>query len=194
MIDARIQDLNQSLSGLYDGRVTKAKAQLDASVAAQMRKDLDELVEGTTGEAFQSVKNEYGALKTIEKDVARQAYLEARKAKAGLIDLPDIFTGGDLMAGVVTANPALIIKGAVGQGVQKYFKYINNPNLYIKRAFEVLDQAANVPEGSSIISRNVPKGVINYAKNPKIGLGIEDVSKRPGFVPPNDPKAPTVSK
>lgn len=140
IIEARIQDLNSSLSGFFDGRVSKANAQVDASVAALMREDLDALIENTTGDAYQAVKNEYGALKTVEKDVARQVYLEARKNPKGLIDFTDIFSGGDLISGVLTANPALIVRGAAARGMKEWIKALNDPNRYIKKAFDLLDK------------------------------------------------------
>ena len=140
IIEARIQDLNSSLAGFYEGRVNKAKAQVDASVAALMRDELDNLIEGTTGAEYQAIKNEYGALKTIEKDVARQVFLEARKNPKGLIDFTDIFSGGDLISGVLTANPALIVRGAAARGIKEWIKALNNPNRYIKKAFDLIDK------------------------------------------------------
>lgn len=155
VIEARIQDLNASLAGYYDGRVTKAKAQIDASVANLMRKELDSLIENTTGAEYQALKNEYKSLKTIEDDLARQVAVEARKNPRGLADMTDIFTGSDLITGAITANPVQFAKGAAGFGMKELFKWINNPNRYIKNAFEILDKEASLPAGSSVATRAI---------------------------------------
>lgn len=176
VIEARIQDLNASLAGYYDGRVTKAKAQIDASVAALMRKELGDLIENTTGAEYQALKNEYKALKTVEDDLARQVAVEARKNPRGLIDMTDIFTGADLIVGAISQNPAQFARGATGFAFKEWFKWVNNPNRFIKKAFEVLDEAGKVSAGSSPISR------ANEFLKDKAGLSIKDVS---GGKPPN---------
>lgn len=158
VIEARIQDLNNSLSGYYDGRVSKAQAQVDASVASVLRKDLDELIEKTTGAEYQAVKNKYASLKTIEKDLARQVNLEARRNPKGLLDFTDIFTGGELLTGILTANPGLIVRGAAARGIKEYIKALNDPNRYIKKVFEVLDEEAK---------KAVPKSTFKPGAVPK---------------------------
>jgi len=170
VVEARIQDLNSSLTGFYEGRVSKAKAQIDASTAALMRSELDDMIEKSTGVEYQALKNEYGALKTVEKDLTRQVLVEARRNPQGLIDLPNIFTGADLLVGAMTGNPAQFAKGMAGQGIKWYMKYLNNPNRYIKKAFDVLDKEAAVEPGSSVISRAVSK-----VKNKKGSAKIEPV-------------------
>ncbi len=177
VIEARIQDLNNSLGGFYEGRVSKAKAQVDASVAKLMREKLDGIIEKATGEPYQVLKNKYGALKTVEKDLARQVANEARKAQKGLIDFTDIFTGGDLITGVVTGNPLLFAKGLAGKGIKEYMKFMNNPNRFIKEAFDVLD---NPPADI--------RGMLNKAgeyMNTHAGLSIQDITKKIG---PEDEK------
>ncbi len=136
IIEERIKDLNQSLAGFYDGRVSKAKAQIDASVANQMREQLDKSIAEAAGEGYQALKNKYGALKAIEKEVNHRAIVNARKASKGVADLTDIFTGGDLIGGVLTMNPAMIGRGVAGRGIKEIYKAINNPDRYIDNMFK----------------------------------------------------------
>lgn len=140
-VEARIQDLNSSLGAFLSGRTNKAKARLDASVAKLMREELDTIINQITDKNYQSLKNQYGALKAIEEDVARQVNLELRKNKSSLLDFTDIFTGGDLIGGVTAANPALIARGIFGRGFKEILKYLNDPNRYIRRIFEQLEKA-----------------------------------------------------
>jgi hypothetical protein len=136
IIEARIADLNNSLAGYYDGRVTKAKAQVDASVAQAMREQLDDQITNAIGEGYQELKNKYGALKHIEKEVNKRALVNARRADKSVIDFTDIFTGGELVSGVLTMNPAIIAKGLAGRGIKEVYKGLNNPDRYIKRMFQ----------------------------------------------------------
>lgn len=139
IVEKRIQDLNNSLAGYYDGRVTKAKAQLDASVAQLMREQLDNSIMSHVGPGYQDLKNTYGSLKAIEKEVAHRAVVDARKRTKGLYDLTDVFTGGEIIGGILTMNPAMVAKGAAGNAISKYYKYLVSPNRNIKNMFSEVD-------------------------------------------------------
>lgn len=180
IIQARIQDLNSSLGALYDGRITKAKAQIDASVAAKLREELDSQINRFTGANYQELKNKYGALSTIERDVARQVAVQARKANKGLIDFTDIFTGGDLIMGVLGANPAVIARGLAGRGLKEWMKYLNNPDRYIQKAFEALDKVPIVPKprNKPKIQTLLPAGKPGF-KNPKGMIDLSDIITPP---------------
>lgn len=136
VVEARIADLNNSLAGFYDGRVTKAQAQVDASVANLMRKELDDKITNAVGEGYQDLKNKYGSLKAIEKEVNKRALVNARQNAKGLTDLTDIFTGGEIVSGILSMNPALIAKGVAGRGIKEIYKNINKPDRYIERMFQ----------------------------------------------------------
>lgn len=83
--------------------------------------------------------------------------------------MTDIFTGGDILSGVITGNPALLARGVAGRGMKEYIQYLNNPNRYIKKAFDILD---NPPAD---IKKAVEEAV-SYAQN-NAGLSVQDVSK-----------------
>ena len=158
IIEARIADLNNSLKGFYDGRVTKAKAQIDGSVAKLMRQQLDNNITSAVGEGYQDLKNQYGALKTVENEVAKRALVNARKANKGVADLTDIFTGGDLVAGTLSGNPALIAKGLFGRGIKEVYKSLNNPDRYIEKMFKKAYDV--VPSGKDVeLVKNAVAGV-----------------------------------
>ena len=146
IIEARIQDLNNSLKGYYEGRTAAAKAQIDGSVAQAMREELDANITSAVGDGYQALKNQYGALKSIEKEVNHRAIVNARKNTAGLTDLTDVFTGGELVAGVMTANPALIAKAVAGREIKEHIKKFNDPDLYVERMFK---RAYGLPEAVS---------------------------------------------
>jgi hypothetical protein len=135
IIESRIKDLNESLKGFYLGRTEKAKAQIDASVANALREQLDKSITEATGSGYQALKNQYGALKTIEGEMNHRAIVNARKSKKGLFDISDVFTGSELAAGILTANPALLAKAAAGKGITEWLKELSRPDRYIEKMF-----------------------------------------------------------
>lgn len=133
-----IKVLNQSLDWFYrhPSFDSASIAYVDALAVNQLRRKLDTAIEGLTGKQYQKLKSEYSALKNIEKDVIHRTLVDARKKTKGLLDFTDIFSGGEVVAGIMSMNPAMIAKGAVQKGIKDYFKFINNPNTQIKRVFE----------------------------------------------------------
>lgn len=135
IIQERIRELNESLAPYYSGRAEKVKARIDASVAEAMRTQLDKQITDAVGEGYQELKDSYGALKAIEQSVNKAALKKARQAKAGLFDLTDVFTGGEIVSGVITLNPALIAKGASGMAIKNGLKILKDPDRYIAKMF-----------------------------------------------------------
>lgn len=142
IIEARITDLNNSLSGFYDGRVSKAKAQVDGSVAALMRKELDDGITEALGRSgYQEAKKRYGSLLSIEKEVNQRAIVSARQNRKGLADLTDIFTGGQIvsgaarMAGGDPSGVKNVIAGVAGKFIKGKIKDANNADNIIKKMF-----------------------------------------------------------
>jgi len=78
-----------------------------------MRKQLDDGITGLTGQQYQAIKNEYAALKAVEKDIIKATLRDARKNNKGLLDYTDILTGGDIITGLVTLNPAQLARGGI---------------------------------------------------------------------------------
>lgn len=146
-----IQNYNNSLKAFYRNPTPEGltKNAVDALMANQMRQALDEGIEGLTGAQYQALKSQYASLKTIERDVLRATLRDARKNAKGLIDYTDIFSGGQLVSGLLTLNPSMIATGAAQKGISEWFKFLNDPNRAIKQMFEAtskLDQeAGSVP-------------------------------------------------
>lgn len=134
--------LNKSLESFYrnPSYENASKAGIDALIANNLRRSLDKTIEGAAGSGYQELKNAYGSLKTIEKDVAHRAIVDARKNIKGLVDFTDIYTSGELMAGLATMSPGMIVKGATWKMVQQYIKAMNNPNRIVKSMFGEVDK------------------------------------------------------
>ena len=136
-----ISQLNKGLEAFYKNPTYEGatKAGIDAIVVGKLRSSLDKAITEAVGEGYQGLKNSYGSLKTIEKEVAQRAIVDSRKNIKGLIDFTDIFTYGEFLAGLGTLNPALIMKSVTQKGVKEYMKHTNNPNNIVKGMFGEVD-------------------------------------------------------
>ncbi len=174
-----IKNYNNSLEAFYRNPSydNASRAAIDAGVVNNFRRDLDNVIENLTGEEYQALKNQYAALKTIEKDVVKRANVLARQNNKSLLDYSDIFTGGQMVTGILSLNPALFAKGAIERGFKEWIKYLNNPNRAIRKMFE---QTEVTPRGGT-----APKSALGaFVAEPKLGLSVEDVSKIPKNVNP----------
>jgi hypothetical protein len=188
IIEARIKDLNSSLAGFYEGRTAKAKARIDGSVANLMREELDNKITGAVGEGYQGLKNKYGSLKAIEKEVNHRAIVNARKAGKSIIDMTDIFTGGDLAAGVLTMNPLLIAKGVAGRGLKELYKAINNPDRAVAAMFK---KVYGLSDRAKVVS-GMRKGakIPEPPPEPPAALPAPQGTMQTQFIPGQEPGAP----
>lgn len=137
-----IQLLNKRLEGFYRNPTPEgfSTASVDAILANNLRKNLDETIESSVGGGYQALKNKYGSLKTIEKDVINRAIVDARKNNAGLIDFTDIFTVGDFARAFATQNPGALAGATAQTAYKKYLKLLNDPNVNVKKMFQEAEQ------------------------------------------------------
>jgi hypothetical protein len=140
-----IAHLNKSLESFYrnPSYETANRAGVDSLIVNNIRKSLDDAIENSVGAGYQDLKNTYGALKAIEKEVAQRAVVNARKNTKGLLDFTDVLTSGELISGILTMNPAMIAKGAAGRGIKEYFKILNNPDRIVKGMFSDAESLLN---------------------------------------------------
>jgi len=146
--------LNQSLKAYYKdpSPATHGRAMVDELIANNLRKMQDDAITNGAGPGYQALKNKYGALSTIEKEVNQRAVVDARKNTAGLADFSDIFTAGQVVDGLLTGNPVGVARGLVGKGVAGAIKSINNPNRHIKTMFKKVDQVKSAQPKNALTS------------------------------------------
>lgn len=164
--------MNNNLQSFYRNPTydTASKVAVDAGIANNFRAALDKAIEGATGKEYQALKNQYSALKAIENDVVRASMRDARKNVKGLLDYTDMFTGGQMIGGILSLNPAMFTKGAIERGFKEYIKFLNDPNRAISNIFEKLNTKTAQPFKPQ-------SSTGQYLKNPKLGMSIEDVTK-----------------
>lgn len=187
-----VQHLNQSLQAFYKNPTydTATQAGIDALFANKLRTGLDESISNLSG-AYQGLKNEYGALSSIEKDVVKASLRDARKNIKGLIDFSDVLSGGELVSGILSMNPASIAKAGVMKGVSEYIKYLNNPNRIISKVFQSAEKLPPrikaVPGALEEIGQKVPNQSPNtnlLSKNPSpTSASAESINNIPETLP-----------
>jgi len=139
-IEELIQLENDRLQAFYRGSGTQADAIVSAIVANNLRDMLDEAVESATGTGVKSLKNQYGNLKAIERDVVHRALHNAQAREAGLVDMFGIRTIGDVAAGAAGDLGALKRSAAQIAG-ESFIKALNDRDAMVNRMFLVAEQA-----------------------------------------------------
>lgn len=152
-----IASLNNKLGSITDFN-SAAKASVDSLVANKLRTELNEVIEKTTGKQYKQLKKKYGSLKEIERDVNRRAMVDARKNVKGLIDFTDVFTGAEVVSGIVSMQPALVAKGAFGKVVATYHKMRNDPNRILKNMFTDVEKIIDI--GQKLKKPMTPKSLL----------------------------------
>lgn len=132
-----ITHFNQSLEAFYKNPSydTASRAYIDSLIVNHLRKGLDSAIEQATGSGYQNLKNQYGALKSIEKDVNRRAIVDARKNNKGLLDFSDVFSGAEVVHGLLSMNPAAVGTGVAAKLIASLYKLKNDPNRIVKKMF-----------------------------------------------------------
>lgn len=145
-VQGAIGIMNNSLEAFYrnPSYQTASKAYVDSIIANNMRKALDKTIESTEGPGYQTLKNNYGSLKAIEKEVNQRAVVDARKNSKGLIDFTDVFTGAEAVKGLISMNPATVGAGVSAGLISRLIKAANNPNRKIKNMFYRTEKLMNV--------------------------------------------------
>lgn len=187
-----IRLMNKSLEAFYKNPSfeTASRASVDAMVVNHLRKGLDDVIEKTTGAGYQELKNSYGSLKAIEKEVAHRAVVDARKNVKGLIDFTDIFTGGELVAGLATMNPAMIARAGVQRGIMSWYKRITSPNYHVNKMFSGVEDI-NKRQAQGFKSKTFQKaGSIKNKTFQKVESIFPDNPLTPGDMPPVPPGKP----
>lgn len=139
-----ISILNNSLESFYKSPTydSFSKAYIDKQIANHMRKSLDSVIEETTEAGYQGLKKEYGALKSIERDLNRRMVVHSRQNAKGLAEgLTDALSGGAMVHGLLSMSPAMVGQAAAMKGIAGWVKMLNNPDTVVKKMFT---KAANI--------------------------------------------------
>ena len=137
-----IASINNNLEAFYKNPnyESASMAFIDSLVVNNLRKSLDSVIENTTGKQYQSVKNTYGALKSIEADVTKRAAQDATKAPKNILDFTDVFTGYHAARGILSLDPTTLGAAISANWVKRAWKRVNDPNRRIKEMFSEVEK------------------------------------------------------
>lgn len=194
---------NNQLKAYYtnkSGSLTETTAGITDAAARYLRATLDDAIERFTGPGYQQLKNQYGQLRSIEKDVINRTMVDARKAPAGLLDFSDMFSASKAVYAASKLDPAGAAAAGTLLGVKKHLKAINDPNRLVKNMFRQAEKIvpeqpvfagpaerelgwttnARQPDGVTQPRDITPKGPVRDTSPPIIEGEYRDVTPLPG--------------
>jgi hypothetical protein len=138
-----VQSMNGTLKSLYSSGTPPtydliARANIDALIANRLRVGIDNVIEQSVGPGYQDLKNDYGALKTIENDVRRQSAVRSRQESGGGIlgRIVDVASAEQVLHGLATFSPERVATGAFLKMWQQFVKHRRDPNTAVKNLFK----------------------------------------------------------
>ncbi len=154
-----IATFNQTLKAFYrnPSYQVAAKANVDAMIVNRLRETLDQAIASSVGPGYQELKNQYGALSAIEKDVTHRAQIVGRQEKGGGIlgRIADVGSAEEVIRGLVTLNPVAVVRGAGLKAWSEYVKHLRSPNRAVTRLFEEAERQQS-PQAINPIVPSMP--------------------------------------
>jgi lysozyme len=144
-----LQELIESFSAdlgpaFQKGQFT-AKESVEAGIYETARDLLDKEILSALGERggdWAVMRQNYGAIRELEKGIVKRMTAEVRKSgSGGLLGATDVFSSGELVAGVISGNPSMIARGTTQALFKKVIERNSNPNRQIRLFFEQLQKA-----------------------------------------------------
>lgn len=155
-----IQKLIENINIDVNPGSDKAAAQVSNEASAKIRGILDDKIEtslkGKDSPGYQRLRNSYSELKSIEPDIINQYKKSMRKAgvSSGLLNGLSVV---DSLQGILTGNPAEIIRGTVWAGVKKWLDYAGNSEVNLRRAFSSLKGEEDAAAGKAALKAGLLK-------------------------------------
>jgi len=138
-----LQSANRDLDSYYaKNKVGRQVAENDPETvstvaeAEALRKALYAKLDQVSGPGAFQLKQRYGALSNVERELANRANVAARQQPQSLAEQVATARGyGKIVKGVVTASPGDILEGSQSVAMSKWLKERNSTNGMIQRAF-----------------------------------------------------------
>lgn len=138
-----IENINQTVKGTAQNQTheTFSRNSLMSNTGAVIRDQLDKAVLESGQPGYQELRNRYGALRSVEKEVATAAKREAVKNGTLPHNLADLWSAEQIIGGLVHlpftgTGGGMIARGAAIQAVRRVMDYVNGPNRAIERLFD----------------------------------------------------------
>lgn len=171
----RVASINQEVKRFYSN-AGASNAQLlttKAMVGNRLNSVLEKTIENLTGGSVSGLKKQYGALTSIEKDVARRAFSES-KGTTLLDNVFDLVSANDVIGFLSGDGPRNLIRATLAQGSKGIAKILKSPDRAISNMFKK----------ASILKRGIPT-----VEQP-VGIGYTPPMKQLTGPPPRQLEGP----
>lgn len=132
--------------------------QLNNDLAVALRKDLEKGLENLGIEGRSDLMKRYGALKEVEKQLARASVNAYGKQPYSYLDV--LSASGGFM-GLVTANPSLILASTTTAGTLHGIKYLKDPQRILKNMFKDVENIQARKEFADTLKSKYFKNKVN---------------------------------
>jgi hypothetical protein len=140
----RMQDFVQKVNTDINPLSDKAGSEVSAKLSQSIREILDNKISGTTGEGYQTLRNSYSDLKSIEKDLVNQFKKAARGSK-GFASYVEGYGALDVIVAAISHNPVEAARGGLLTGLGALLKRLRDPEVNLQSAFKELSNTARTP-------------------------------------------------
>ena len=122
-----------------------SNAQLLETTASALRKELDDAILKSTGKKYQPLKNMYGSLVELEKDVSNKVLSLGKKSKFGLINqLSESLDNVPLIYGIFSGNIPLTGAALSQKLLKAGITSIKSTDNQIKAMFKAINKAKRI--------------------------------------------------
>lgn len=179
-----IRNYNARVANFYK-QPTKdgtSEAAIEAMVANRLREATDTAISDATGREYQPLKDAYGALRSIEKDVVHRALVQGRNTKGGLTGmLFDVATADQVIHAIAHLDPSALGSAAGWQTFKAIRQRLLDPNRAVRRMFETAERLQQPNAGSarshlsSGVRRIIPQtgAMLGYQSPANSALGVQ---------------------
>lgn len=165
-VNERIKYYNSAMPGFEAGQnVGRVEAQVEGTVAAMLRGQLDDMVTKAVGPGYNKLKQDYSALRFLEDDIARQAASQLGD-KGALGTFTNLISGERLISSVILSKRELLARAASMEGAGAFLKWYTGPDRHIKQMFQSVKNAKAA--GVTVSNKEGVKAAIKAAPVAKV--------------------------
>ena len=176
---ARIQSFVEKVNKDINPMSDKAGSEVSGTLSKKLREIMDSKIESATGEGYQKLRSSYGDLKSVEDNLINQFKKASGKGGGWFSSYIEGFGSLESILGVISRDPAAVMRG-VGMGTfGKIMQTLRDPETYLKRAFQQIQEGEKVPSAGSVRA---------------FGQGETPQGFKQGEIPPTTPIAPQATK
>lgn len=129
------------------------KVAADASKA--LRSEMIDTLK-SAGPTWQKARNEVRDLMSMQDNINKSWGVDLRKKGFGFMDMGNIYSMGEIGAGIAMQNPTMLTRGLMSSAMKTYMKYMNQKNTQIGQMFEKAEKIITRKNKISEIINNIP--------------------------------------